>query len=169
MAMRFHEQHLPFLPQTGRFWWFFRLLQSLVGCRKAIWLLQKLQQMWNESLNDLKSHMNAVAMRFISCICHFCLKMADFSDFWGCCKLWQVAAKPSKCSESFQMDQLMYKHHANASRKNGIDSSLHLSVKAICSNFKRFFAANAACGLRSAHFLVFLTSESWLGGQKTSI
>ena len=66
----------------------------------------------------------------------FCLKMADFGDFGGCCKFWQVAAKPSGCFKSFKIDLWMCKYRLNALRKYGIDRSFHLTVTAICSNFK---------------------------------
>ena len=68
----------------------------------------------------------------------FCLKMADFSDFGGCCKFWQVAAKPSSCFKTFKIDQWMWKYCKNASRKCGIDRCFHLTVEAICSNLKCF-------------------------------
>ena len=99
----------------------------------------------------------------------FCLKIANFSDFGGCCKLWQVAAKASGCFKLLKIEWWMYKYPMNASRNYGVNRCFHLSVTAICSKFKWFFAANAACGLRSTHFSVFLALESCLRGQKTCI
>ena len=65
-----------------------------------------------------------------------CLKKADFSVFWGCCTVWQVAAEPSCCYKLCKIDQQLGKYHINASRKYSIDKCFHFLVAAFCSNFR---------------------------------
>ena len=62
------------------------MLQFLEGCCKVFLLLQKVQHIRNESLNA--SQVIVMLFQFVSVIGQllFCFKMADLSDFRGCCK-----------------------------------------------------------------------------------
>ena len=81
------------------------MLQSLEGCCKAFLLLQKVQHIRNKSLNASEVIVMLFQFVFVIGQLPFCFRMADLSDFRGCCKFQQVAAKPFGCFKTFKIDQ----------------------------------------------------------------
>ena len=105
IPMFFSWAAIVYLPENGRFLQHFgdaaifgRLLQSLpVAAEDAAY--QK------KSLNASESIVMLFQFVFIIGQLPFCFKMADLSDFGGCCKFWQVAAKPFGCFKTYKIDQ----------------------------------------------------------------